>query len=314
MLQQTRVATVLPYFRRFLTRFPDVRSLAAARAGDVMATWAGLGYYARARNLHACARVVVQRHAGRFPRTAQELAQLPGLGASTAAAIAAFCFNERAAVLDANARRVLARHWAIAGDLSRGPAHERLLERACIELPEARRMADYTQAIMDLGASVCTKVQPACALCPVGSTCRANREGRIGELPAVRPRGERPVRRVHVLLALAQRKVALQRRPAGGIWGGLLCFPQFESKAALLRSASALGAALQPRISPAPRMHALTHLTLALQPHVAIIRAAVQGAGRDAQWQWVCLDRIGSAGLPAPHRELVRELRDELRG
>lgn len=312
MLQQTRVATTLPYFSRFLARFPDVRSLAQARAGEVMAAWAGLGYYARARNLHACARAVVQLHQGRYPNTAQALAQLPGIGQSTAAAIAAFCFDERAAVLDANARRVLARHWAIEGDVSRGPAHELLLQRARMELPAAREMARYTQAIMDLGATVCTKARPICDRCPVGSTCRAHRQGRTGELPAARPRGERPVRRVHVLLALAQHKVAVQRRPANGIWGGLLCLPQFESRGALLRRARSLGAILPSHTRLAPRQHALTHLTLALQPHVALVRADAGAAASDPQWRWVPLDRVGGAGLPAPHRELLRELREGL--
>jgi A/G-specific adenine glycosylase len=308
MLQQTQVATALPYFLRFIDRFPNVRSLARAPIEDVMALWAGLGYYARARNLHACACAVAQHHGGRFPRTAEALAKLPGLGRSTAGAIAAFCFDERAPVLDGNVKRVLARHWAIDGDPQSAPVARRLWDRAQLELPTSREMARYTQAIMDLGATVCTRTRSACDRCPLKSSCLAHMAGRTGELPAARARRERPVRPAHVLIALAGRAVLLQRRKADGIWGGLMCLPEFGSRAALLRRARSLGVEPVPGTMLAPRQHALTHLTLAIEPVVA---ASPTAPTHDTEPQrWIALDRIEQAALPAPHRALLREVRD----
>ena len=311
MLQQTQVATALPYFRRFIERFPDVRSLARAPIGDVMALWAGLGYYARARNLHACACAVEQRHDGRFPRTAEALAKLPGIGRSTAGAIAAFCFDERAPVLDGNVKRVLARHWTIEGDPRSTPVARRLWDRAQLELPPSREMSRYTQAIMDLGATVCTRTNPACDRCPLKSSCRACSTGRTGELPAPRARRERPVRPAHVLIALAGQAVLLQRRKTEGIWGGLMCLPEFGSRAALLRRARVLGVEPVPGPLLAPRQHALTHLTLTIEPVVAA-GPAVAAHDADAR-HWVALDRIDQAGLPAPHRALLGEVQEILR-
>jgi A/G-specific adenine glycosylase len=312
MLQQTQVATALPYFERFVRRFPDVRCLARAAVADVMAAWAGLGYYARARNLHACARAVVARHAGRFPGSAEALAALPGIGRSTAGAIAAFCFDERAPVLDGNVKRVLSRHWAIAGEARSAPVAARLWQRAQLELPAERDMARYTQAIMDLGATLCTRTQPQCERCPLGASCEARRTGRIDELPAPQRRPARPVRKAFVLAALAGTRVLLQRRGADGIWGGLMCLPEFSSKAALVRRARALAAGATALLPLPPRRHALTHLTLAIEPYLATTGrpapAREAGAAR-----WVSLDAIDRAGLPAPHRALLNEVRQRLR-
>jgi A/G-specific adenine glycosylase len=289
-----------------------VRCLARAAVADVMAAWAGLGYYARARNLHACARAVVARHAGRFPGSAEALAALPGIGRSTAGAIAAFCFDERAPVLDGNVKRVLSRHWAIAGEARSAPVAARLWQRAQLELPAERDMARYTQAIMDLGATVCTRMQPACDRCPLKSSCQARRAGRTGELPAARPRRERPVRRAHVLIALAGQTVLLQRREADGIWGGLLCLPEFGSKAALVRRARSLAEGAPALVALPPRQHVLTHLTLAIEPFVAktgrVAPTLEAGTAR-----WVALDGIDRAGLPAPHRALLNEVREQFR-
>jgi len=308
MLQQTQVATVLPYFQRFIERYPDVHSLALAPIEDVMVLWAGLGYYARAHNLHACARAIVERHGGRFPRTCEALASLPGIGRSTAGAIAAFCCGERAAILDGNVKRVLARHWAIEGDPASSGVAGMLWERAQCELPSAQRMAAYTQAIMDLGATVCTRARPACGHCPVNASCQARRTGRTGELPTPRARRERPVRSAHVLIALAGQAVLLQQREAKGIWAGLLCLPEFASRAALQRRARSLGATGQSLLSLPPRRHALTHLMLAIEPYVALTEAAPPAAESGAA-RWVALGTIDHAPLPAPHRALLLELR-----
>jgi A/G-specific adenine glycosylase len=310
MLQQTQVATVLPYFQRFIERFPDVGSLARAPVEDVMAAWAGLGYYARARNLHACARAVVQSHCGRFPTTSQALATLPGIGRSTAGAIAAFCFDERAAVLDGNVKRVLARHWQIEGDPGTAPVAGQLWQRAQLELPAARQMARYTQAIMDLGAMVCTRTRPACDRCPVNDSCGALKTGRTAELPAARARRERPVRRAHVLIAVAGRAALLQRRGPDGIWGGLMCLPEFGSKAALTRRARLLGASA-PLVPLPPRRHLLTHLELAIQPYLAVLDSASL-VGKAVALRWVALDQIDRAGLPAPHRALLQEVQERV--
>ena len=182
MLQQTRVATVVDYYARFLRRFPDLASLAAAPLADVMRLWAGLGYYSRARNLHACARRVVTEHGGEFPRDAQALARLPGIGRTTAAAIAAFCFDERVAILDGNVKRVLARHFGIEGDPRAAAVQCRLWQLAGELLPPRRAMRAYTQGLMDLGATVCTRARPRCEACPIASNCVALRTGRVIEL------------------------------------------------------------------------------------------------------------------------------------
>jgi A/G-specific adenine glycosylase len=312
MLQQTQVATALPYFQRFIERFADVRSLARAPTGDVMAMWAGLGYYARARNLHACARVVVQLHGGRFPRTSEALVSLPGIGRSTAGAIAAFCFDQRAPIVDGNVRRVLARHWAIEGDPLSSRVSKLLWERAEVELPAAPAMARYTQAIMDLGATVCTRINPACDRCPVQASCRALSSGRTGELPTARRRRDRPVRLAHVLVAVDGKAVLLQRRSADGIWGGLMCLPEFESKAALVRRARSLGTGPVPLAALPHRRHALTHLTLAIEPYLALTRRAGAQASQTERWRWVSFGEIDRAALPAPHLALLREVRDRI--
>jgi A/G-specific adenine glycosylase len=307
MLQQTQVATVVPYYRRFLARFPTVRALAAAPEGDVLSVWSGLGYYSRARNLHACAKLVVAEYRGRFPRTAEALARLPGIGRSTAAAIAAFCFGERVAILDGNVKRVLVRYFAIDG-FAGSPAVEKLLWRhAAALLPaSAEHMPRYTQGIMDLGALVCTRRAPLCDRCPVSGGCMALRQGRVEHLPVPRPRRSAPQRTAHWLVLVRSGSVLLERRPGAGIWGGLLAPPQFERHEELLTAARRLGAAEEPRPLPA-RRHAFTHFTLHFTPHVARARPAAAIA-HESGVEWLALERAGSAPLPAPVRVLLEEL------
>jgi A/G-specific adenine glycosylase len=310
MLQQTQVATVIGYYERFLRRFPDVHTLARAPREDVMQAWAGLGYYARARQAHACAQTIVSAHGGRFPGSAEELERLPGIGASTAAAIAAFCFDERAAILDANVRRVLVRRDAIDTDPRRAPAVQRLWERARALLPGAGQMAAYTQAIMDLGATVCTRTNPHCAACPVTRGCLAHAQGRAGQLPLRTPRAARPVRSAQVLVALHRRAVLVEERPAGGIWGGMLALPEFAQPAQMARAARALsGPGSGPRPQPlAERRHGFTHFTLVFTPHLLRLeqRPAAQAAGQ----RWLALKHIDTAALPAPLLALLREVRE----
>jgi len=306
MLQQTRVATVMDYYPRFLRRFPDLRSLAAASLQEVLQVWAGLGYYARARRAHACARLLVGELDGRFPRTAQALELLPGVGASTAAAIAAFCFGERVAIFDANVQRVLARQYAVAGDPKRAQVRKTLWQHARNLLPPAHQMGLYTQAIMDLGAQICTPVRPRCTQCPVSGRCLARQQDRVDQLPTPSRRSSRPVRRAHVLVALAGRAVFLEQRAASGIWGGLLSLPQFSTRKELVRAAAQLGAS-QPQ-ALATRKHAFTHFTLAFTPYLLHLPPARRrtGAGRG---RWMGLQQVENAAVPAPVRTLLRELR-----
>lgn len=307
MLQQTRVGTVLGYYERFLNRFPDLATLADADTESVLQLWAGLGYYARARQAHRCARTLTEQHDGHFPQTAHELALLPGIGPSTAAAIAAFCFGERAAILDGNVKRVLARRFAIEGDPKQAGTNALLWRTANALLPAARHMGSYTQAIMDLGASVCMRTKPRCDHCPFSAECCARAQGRTAQLPARAPARARPVRSAHMLVVLHRRAVLLEERAAEGIWGGLLSFPQFSGAAELNRSARQFGAAAPSVL--AQRRHGFTHFTLAYTPH--LLRAGVVHRPPPAQGQrWLALSGIEQAALPAPIRTLLRELRD----
>jgi A/G-specific adenine glycosylase len=306
MLQQTQVATVIAYYERFCARFPDLAALAAAPLADVLSVWAGLGYYARARNLHACARQVVEHHGGRFPLAAGELVQLPGIGRSTAAAIAAFCAGAREPILDGNVKRVLVRHFAIEGDPGSAAVERALWEQAAALLPSAADMPAYTQALMDLGATVCTRQAPRCRACPLSSTCIAHANGRVEELPAPRPPRRVPERRAWALLALHEMRVLLQRRAPAGIWGGMYALPQFDSPSALRRAAAALDAAPKLQTLP-PRRHAFTHFTLTLLARRLDVRSSPPVL-REDDLLWLPLAQIDTAPLPAPVLALLREV------
>lgn len=281
MLQQTQVSAVIPYFNRFVEKYPSVEALAAASQDDVLRLWSGLGYYARGRNLHKAARQIA---ASGFPSNSLDLQDLPGVGRSTAAAIAAFAFGERAAILDGNVKRVLARcfghendQWALAG---------RLLPRRGIET--------YTQALMDLGATVCTRT-PSCDGCPVKARCVARKTGRIDELPAPRARKPLPLRRVTWFVYRHQGKVLLERRPSPGIWGGLWCFPEQQ----LVKGTTT---------QLAPIEHGFTHFRLRIQPLLHDARA--EGAGL-----WIDLDDALRAAVPTPVKNLLQDLqRNATRG
>jgi len=310
MLQQTQVSTVIGYYGRFLERFPDVKALAAAPLEEVLQYWAGLGYYARARLAHRCAQAVVQRADAQFPATAAELERLPGIGPSTAAAIAAFCFSERAAILDANVKRVLARYRAIDGDPKRPAVLACLWEAARAMLPAASDMARYTQGIMDLGATVCTRNRPLCGLCPVSGGCQARLQGRAAELPQRSPVAPRAQRSLHLLVAVHGNAVLVEERPPAGIWGGLLSLPEFAQTQALRNTAQALGARTLESLPE--RLHGFTHFTLAFTPHVARLADDPVGvpAAQDApSRRWLPLADVETAALPAPIRTLLRDIR-----
>ncbi len=306
MLQQTQVATVIAYYERFCARFPSVDALAAAPLADVLSLWSGLGYYARARNLHACARLIVERFDGRFPPDARILAGLPGVGRSTAAAIAAFCFRERAAILDGNVRRVLTRYFGIDGFPGAPSVARELWALAQSLLPAADDMPAYTQGLMDVGATLCKRRAPSCAICPLKRGCRALRENRVEQLPAARPRKASPQRSAWALLALHAGEVMLQRRAPAGIWGGLLAPPQFDSLESLQQAASTIDRTA-PLHALAPRRHAFTHFTLTLRPYrLELSRRPF--VAREHDEVWLSLPEIDTAALPAPIRVLLREV------
>ena len=314
MLQQTQVTTVLDYYTKFLQRFPAVGDLAVAQADEVMALWSGLGYYSRARNMHRCAQQVMALHKGQFPNTAVQLQTLPGIGPSTAAAIASFCFAERAAILDGNVKRVLTRVLAFSGDLAQSSQERQLLSIADSLLPEhdlKNQMPRYTQALMDLGATVCTPRKPQCAVCPVQHLCQGSAEGE----PEKYPVKTRKLKRSTQTLALlwAQRpdgSVWLERRPASGIWGGLYCLPVFQSQDAL---EAFLPEHLHARLeSLAPFKHVLTHKDLHLRPVVAGFSAIddmpqlATATSSLPAGAWFAPNAWPNLGLPAPVRKLLQ--------
>jgi len=309
MLQQTQVATVLGYYERFLQRFPDVTALAAATLDEVFALWSGLGYYSRARNLHRCAQAVVADHGGRFPDSSEALMTLPGIGRSTAAAIAAFCFGERVAILDGNVKRVLTRVLAFDGDLAES-RHERALWVEATRLLPERDIERYTQGLMDLGATLCSPRAPSCLPCPVHAQCHAAAAGTQGRYP-VKTRKLKRGTREHVWLCLQWHdRLWLVQRPATGVWAGLWSLPEFDSQAAF----DAARAAWPGHGESLPSFtHTLTHLDWTLHPVRWSLPEGTPSAAVEritAAWpegRWFSLADALAAGLPAPLRKLFTQ-------
>ncbi|QDX82062.1 A/G-specific adenine glycosylase [Denitratisoma sp. DHT3] len=309
MLQQTQVATVIPYYRRFLERFPTLAALAAAPVEEVMALWSGLGYYARARNLHACARAVMETHGGRFPAAPEAIAELPGIGRSTANAIATFCFDARAPILDGNVKRVFARCFGIEG-FPGTPAVERELWTLAESLMPPRQdgeggpCGNYIQAQMDLGATVCTRAKPRCEACPLAEICVARSTGRQAELPVARPRKALPEREAIVLLLVDQGRVLLEQRPPSGIWGGLLSLPELPAGADPAQYAlDAFGCLAEDWEELPGLVHTFTHFRLHLTPLRTRVRLLPQAREQGARW----LDpgQLDDAPLPTPIRRIL---------
>ena len=302
MLQQTQVLTVLHYYTRFLQAFPNVRALADAAQEEVMALWSGLGYYSRARNLHACAQQVRDLHGGAFPRSSAALVTLPGIGPSTAAAIAAFCFGERVSIFDANVQRVLARLLGFGEDLATAAAQRALHDMAQQLVhpdADAAAMVSYTQGLMDLGATVCTARQPHCAACPMTDLCAVAGQDLAVELPRKTKKLRRTAESWWLLVLRSPQGIWLERRPQQGIWAGLHCVPLFGSEAGALAAAQGLGEAQH---APMFR-HVLTHKDLYLHP-VLIDVAPGQLPALAGEWHadWA------ARGLPAPLRKWLQAL------
>jgi A/G-specific adenine glycosylase len=312
MLQQTQVETVKPYFERFVARFPDVTALAAAPSDEVMRLWSGLGYYARARNLHCAANEIVARHGGDLPDTLATLMELPGIGRSTAGAILALGRGQRHPILDGNVKRVLTRVFLVEEAAESSAGLKKLWALSEAATPAAR-VAAYTQAIMDLGATVCARANPACGRCPLAQVCKAFATGRAGSLPAPRRRAPRRLKRTHMVFALAEGRVLLERRPPKGIWGGLWAPPEFAQPADAEAGLSTRFGVAVPTRRLAPVRHAFTHFDLEIEPWVVELDDR-GGQVAEGDSRWLPLASIESVGLPAPVARLLEELRHGANG
>jgi A/G-specific adenine glycosylase len=306
MLQQTQVGTVVPYFRRWLRDFPDVPKLAAAPLDEVLSHWSGLGYYARARNLHRAAIRCVEEHGGDLPEGAEALCALPGIGLSTANAIVSQSTDQPAAVLDGNVRRVLARHAAVEGWTGQAAVQKRLWMEAKSRLP-SQRGADYTQAVMDLGATLCTRSKPGCEHCPVRGDCQALQRGLVSQLPAPKPATRVSDKTLHMLILRdSEGRVLLEKRPPAGIWGGLWCLPDGDSIEAIERR---LGLSVSGP-TPLPCFgHRLSHIRMTIRPLLADAAKPTQvqcPASRD----WFERRQLLQLGLPKPVTDLLNRLHD----
>lgn len=309
MLQQTQVATVVPYYLRFMEAYPDVLRLANAPVDDVLRLWSGLGYYARARNLYKAACEIRDRHGGEFPRDFGEIVALPGVGRSTAGAIVALSRGERQPILDGNVKRVLARYHAVAGWPGSSAVARELWLLAEQHTPETR-IASYTQAIMDLGATVCTRTRPACFACPLSNGCAAYATHRVGEFPAARPKKDKPRRQTHMVLALCNGDVYLERRPPSGIWGGLWSLPELERDDELEDWCRHRLAARPLEIERwTPLRHSFTHFDLDIRPvavRVAEVSRKLEDAGGGV---WYDYRKEAPFGIAAPVMRLIEQLK-----
>ena len=305
MLQQTQVAAVIPYFLRFMEKFYDVASLASAPDDDVMRLWAGLGYYARARNLHRAAQQIVEIHGGVFPRDFAAILALPGIGRSTAAAISAFAFGARDAILDGNVKRVFARQFGVEGDVRAKLVEEKLWSLAEQKLPRTK-IEIYTQGLMDLGATICTRTQPVCLLCPVRAGCVAFNEGRVEELPERSAKRETPHRQTRMLVLISGGEVLLEKRPPRGIWGGLWCLPELPVEddvfTVLHQRYGLKGRVVQELVRVE---HGFTHYSLSIFPLEIAVRLAGPNTLKPG-FMWVNLEEAESAAIPAPVKRILR--------
>jgi A/G-specific adenine glycosylase len=311
MLQQTQVTTVIPYYQRFMARFPDVVALAAAELDQVLHHWSGLGYYARARNLHAAAHIIRDRHAGRFPEDLDELLALPGIGRSTAGAILALAAGQRHPILDGNVKRVLARFHAIEGWPGQAAVQKALWALAEQYTPETQ-VAAYTQAMMDLGATVCTRARPACGRCPLQADCAARAGGCPTDYPSPRPRKSLPLRKTRMLLLRnAAGEVLLEKRPPAGIWGGLWSFPELAAGDGLGDGCiERLGCDVQLVGEWRAIRHSFSHFRLQITPVLATTRAGPAGVMEGRERLWYKPDSRDELGFAAPVERLLQRINE----
>jgi len=311
MLQQTQVAAVIGYYAKFMQRFPDIASLAQATQEEVLQYWSGLGYYSRARNLHLAATTVMDTHVGIFPSDFSSIQSLPGIGRSTAAAIAAFAFNQRHTILDGNVKRVLARHFLIEGWPS-APAIEKKLWALAESLLPAQEIQAYTQGLMDLGATLCTRSKPKCEACPLNTTCIAFAQQRVNDLPTPKPRKIIPQKNTTMLILRCGDEVMLEKRPASGIWGGLWSFPemnalhqiegrQVENEVQKRFGCDVLSNQTLPKLT-----HTFTHFKLHIQPH--LLDTLQNHASKDNAHLWLNIEEAMGAAIPTAVRKILSSL------
>ena len=304
MLQQTQVSAVVPYYQRFITAFPDLQSLSDAPLERVLELWSGLGYYSRARNLHRCAQRIVSDHGGKFPQDPERVAELPGIGRSTAAAICAFAFGAHHAILDGNVKRVLARHAGVDGYPGERSVENKLWDVATSRLPDGA-IEPYTQGLMDLGATLCVRSRPLCALCPVSADCVALATHRVDSLPAPRPKKELPQRAVTMLLLTRHESVLVERRPPSGIWGGLWSLPELPEGVSAERYCTTRFAADVRAENPLGAIeHGFTHFRLTITPQPCSVLAWNERA-EEPGLLWLPLMDAKSAALPAPVKKML---------
>ena len=306
MLQQTQVATVIPYYQRFIAAFPDIAALAVATEEQVLTHWSGLGYYARGRNLHVAARIIMEKYRGEFPRDFEQILELPGIGRSTAAAICALAYHERRAILDGNVKRVLARYCGISGLPSEKVVETQLWQQADALLPQ-RDIATYIQAQMDLGATLCMRSKPKCIECPVSSDCVAFQSGRVSELPTPRPRKAVPERHATFLLLMHGNDILLEKRPGSGIWGGLWCPPQLDDGHGVADYVQRSGMNMSERTELAGFTHTFTHFKLHITPVLLRVALKPQQAQQPGS-VWLDVEEALQAAIPTPVRKVLRSL------
>ena len=310
MLQQTQVSTVIGYYERFLERFPTLTDLAQARQEDVMPYWAGLGYYARARNLHRCAQAVQANHEGRFPQNPEQIAELPGIGRSTAGAIAAFAWQVRTPIMDGNVKRVFTRFFGIEGYPGNSTVDKALWALAHDALdaaPAALDMRAYTQGLMDLGSSVCTRRKPDCSRCPLQNGCHANAHHLQDALPTPKPRKTVPTRQCHMLIVVEQTRVLLVQRENEGIWGGLLSLPQFDTEDDLRAFCRQQGLTLDPSNRMGGLTHVFSHFKLEITPWR--IESNINRLNEPLRGQhWFELSTADTLAVPAPVKKILTGL------
>lgn len=308
MLQQTQVQTVIPYFERFVGSFPTVTALANASLDDVLHHWSGLGYYARARNLHRAAKMVRDGHAGEFPSSIDDVMALPGIGRSTAGAILALALDQWHPILDGNVKRVLARHEAVGGWPGKTAVSARLWEIAASRTPNARTAA-YTQAIMDLGATLCTRSSPACGRCPVHEDCQAYAAASVAGYPGRKPKKQKPLRQTTMLIANYDERVYLERRPEAGIWGGLWSLPELDDRSIEDWCSDTFDAVSTVTEPWAPLRHSFSHYDLDIQPILVRVDSPLSKVADGDNTTWHRLDESPPGGIAAPVQKLIEKLK-----
>ena len=310
MLQQTQVTTVTPYYQRFMQRFPNIESLSLGPLDDILTLWSGLGYYARARYLHQSAQLIMKNHDGKFPRQLDLIQQFPGIGRSTAAAIAVFAFGERCAILDGNVKRVFTRYFGIEGYPGNQKIQNQLWEKAIVLLPDKNakdNIETYTQALMDLGALVCTRSKPNCTACPLQQSCTALRENRVNKLPTIKPRRPLPEKETVFLILTKQKKILLEKRPMPGIWGGLWCPPEMTTnKDATTYCSQHYNLSIKPVSDMPPMNHSFTHFKLRIHPKLLKVSSQIDSKQNKAMW--LTLDEALAIAIPTPVRKLLKQI------